>query len=1603
MTTFCPGFFQRLIDRLGRFTILLFAAVVFSWALLGLGSTAPAFATGPLVTCSTSGTTLTVSFSSGSITSAASPAILAIDATGNITVTGCTSLSATVTAYTSGKVVSAATTPQWFELDSSLFASSSTLCTPSISLDSTLVSGSGFEESTPVSGSIILGDNGGSVVGSLDSICSATASDFTASTSVTNFQFNLGASGKTSSASVSLAGSTALSWTPVTGTSANFVESSTINSNTSVTGSSNVAASTLDLSSSAGSGTLLVNTTSTTPFAFKDTNSTFSPSDTPATSTPSVTFTDIKEVIGSSSLPNYFIANSSTSYNFVGTTTSATGSTLDLSSSSFNSSTATGGGVVGFSISGGVQVSSVNFSVYLIPAGLNLSFVTSTPGNFSIECILCTSSNFTTLDGSTLSGISVSFSSGFDAAFISFSGGSIVHFAGVSRVLGSASASNVVNLSGFVNGDSFLGSTVGDTLNLASLSTSSSNIATLDFSGCSTSGLCTLTDTSGQFLFDILATPVSGPSTHQMGVSNITGPSSGYTTFIIPNPISLSITAGGPSNTLDSSGGASGQSFTVESSNTASVSILFSNSLLSGVAETVSGIEAIKSSSFGSAIVTFVNSGNYSSFGNTVLTIIGSGGKNELDLSNLPVPSSQSSALTLINGAGTFSSTPISISISGFTVVNGPSTGSQYTVTFDTLVGTTCAVASASVNGCEYAFSSNISSTSSYFVVGSTIQSANPYIDFASGSNDCNFSSGTNYSEFCLAYGPASGVNQLLVATGFDNFSNSTPTSGGIGVKLPSAPSAVTSKTFTLSGSNNFIDGSAAPVQTTFTVSSPNLTVSFAAPTTTVFTFVGLTSFPIATLIGSQNGLTTFVLDPNLTRSINIVGQNCSTSSSCVNTISIASFPSLTTVNAASGVISLTSGHSYSFSGIQRFIGSTSGGTTFVGGTANHFGYIFVGQSSSSSSPANTLSYQSYTNGTDVGVRIDLLNGLACSASLSVCSASTSDQFSGISQIDGSTLNDTLVPGQSSFNVNGGGGFDTLDLSGAPIQGGATVDLGSGSVKYSINGLTITETVSGFAAVIDSNGGGDTITTSNQLASIDSTNGGNTYIAGGGDLIIGGRGSNTLDLRRLNATGVSIDLSDADPQLVAGHYYTINPGAVGTVYLPASSSNSSNYLHGGPTGTTTVYLTGGNNILFGGSGSFDVQVVSGGSFGTSIQVSGSGLTSVLTGTTGNDIYIPASGSLSSVTITPSSSGTSTLDFSGSPGSVYVDLSLTTTFQLPPGYISPSGFTAGATTSVGANSIQGGYGASISLNQSSNSQIGNVIGSNYSDIIVGSQGSNQITAGAGDSLIVGGGGADRLLATGGNTTFETGPGNNYVDGGAGNSTIDYSNGSFCPPATPGNTCSYGTVSVNLQSGSASRNAYTVNGQAGTDQIHNIRNIIGSSAACTQIPGTGSLCDVLEGGYLPGVIEMGYGPLPTSGTSNSALVSGLKSLLSGVGGGGGAICSSVGFTCFNATALIGGASGVPTVMIGGFGNGTTFQSNSSGDVILANSLGDTATVSSGGATFFVASSQSLGLFGSSPTPNNSALAIAILLAQNATLLESSNELSPSNDPQVTVAGL
>lgn len=106
-----------------------------------------------------------------------------------------------------------------------------------------------------------------------------------------------------------------------------------------------------------------------------------------------------------------------------------------------------------------------------------------------------------------------------------------------------------------------------------------------------------------------------------------------------------------------------------------------------------------------------------------------------------------------------------------------------------------------------------------------------------------------------------------------------------------------------------------------------------------------------------------------------------------------------------------------------------------------------------------------------------------------------------------------------------------------------------------------------------------------------------------------------------------------------------------------------------------------------------------------------------------------------------------------------------------------------------------------------SQIENLLGSNFADLLTGDGNANSLTGGAGDDSLFGGAGSDSLFGGDGNDLLQGGAGSDRLEGGAGIDTVDYSD-------------STSAVNVNLATGSGS------GGSAGGDTIVGVENIFGS---------------------------------------------------------------------------------------------------------------------------------------------------------------------------------
>lgn len=366
----------------------------------------------------------------------------------------------------------------------------------------------------------------------------------------------------------------------------------------------------------------------------------------------------------------------------------------------------------------------------------------------------------------------------------------------------------------------------------------------------------------------------------------------------------------------------------------------------------------------------------------------------------------------------------------------------------------------------------------------------------------------------------------------------------------------------------------------------------------------------------------------------------------------------------------------------------------------------------------NTIDYSAATG----GVTLSLASGSASDNGWGY-----TDVLANIQNVIGSSHNDTIT-GDSNDNVitgaggnnvlDGGGGINTLDYSHDPS--GVTVDLSSGTAT---NGYGGTDTISNFQNVIGS-AYGDTITGDSNDNVLSGGAGNDILIGGGGnDVLVGGPGNDSMD----GGTGTNtVD-------------YSHDPAGV-TVDLSAGTATD------GWGGSDT--LTNIQNVI----GSAYDDVITGNSSGN-VLIGGDG-NDTLTGGSGDDILDGGSGN----NALDGGTGTNTVDYSHDPGSVYVDL-------------------------LGGYALNG-YGGTDTL-----TNIQNVVGSAFGDIIIGDNNDNHITGGAGNDWLVGN------------------AGNDVIDGGGGVNTVDYSG----DPAG---------VTVDLSAGTAT------DGWSGSDTLSNIQNIVGS---------------------------------------------------------------------------------------------------------------------------------------------------------------------------------
>ena len=636
------------------------------------------------------------------------------------------------------------------------------------------------------------------------------------------------------------------------------------------------------------------------------------------------------------------------------------------------------------------------------------------------------------------------------------------------------------------------------------------------------------------------------------------------------------------------------------------------------------------------------------------------------------------------------------------------------------------------------------------------------------------------------------------------------------------------------------------------------------------------------------------------------------------------------------------------------------------------------------------------TTGLGVGVTASLTAGLA---GVSISGDAVGDTYTGtVNNITGSAFADALYGNAAVNTINGGAGDDIMEgFGGADVFLGGS---GSDTVIYTRAAAGITADLT-----MAINGAAGTDGFGDQFFSIENLIGSNfndlLYGDGNNNVLDGGGGTNTLDgrggidtasyLSVTGVNGVTINLA-TNTVSGAGRNDTLISieRVIGTNNADTITGSASDDWIDGGAGADVIDGAGGNNTISYASLTNAVNV----NLALAVQGDGKQLTSfqniygsnnalngdVLTGDANNNVI---EGGL----------GNDTLDGAGGIDTV----SYATATAGVTANISAAAVVVGSQT-LAAGRSSGAQGVDILSN------FENITGSAFADILVGDAGDNRIEGGDGDDLIFSGGGSDTILGGSGVDTLSfanlagpvtavlgagningienltgsagndslTGDGNNNViEGGDGNDTLAGGNNT-----ATGDTVSYASASggVTVNFGAAINQA---TGAAGTDQLSQFENILGSAFADT-LTGDG-LANIIEGGAGNDVLTGGGGvdtvAYTTAGSSVNVNISGAAVTLNGFtyaanqATGGADTDTLSGFTNITGSAfndvliggtgnntldggagndlLVGGAGG--DVLIGGAGNDTVSYANASSSVRatlggaaltqLGDALGDT----------------------------------------------------------------
>jgi hypothetical protein len=386
--------------------------------------------------------------------------------------------------------------------------------------------------------------------------------------------------------------------------------------------------------------------------------------------------------------------------------------------------------------------------------------------------------------------------------------------------------------------------------------------------------------------------------------------------------------------------------------------------------------------------------------------------------------------------------------------------------------------------------------------------------------------------------------------TGFNTFVG--PSSGNT---TYNAPGSTGGNSFGFAGSGNTLDLTDLPAGTTVTPG----TVSWAAKSDT---FSG-----VATIDGSASGGTTFKPNAAPGYGFNGFGAN--------NVLDLTATGANVTASVPDGTVAMDSGTD-DFSGIDFFIGSSSGGTTVVaGGTA----LTFQGQAL-----GNSIDFSQVLASQVAPLWVNVSGGPVASAYgplLNNRAESTfaTYSFSDVASFSGSSSGSTTFAAGSTgpYHFSGGGSGNLLDLSTAGT--GITVSLPQTRVSGTVGG---NDTFSGIQTFDGASAGGTTFIGGNTSGfTFNGAGNANTFSArSGSGTFNGGAGSgNKLDLSQvlaLQLNPLSVNVSGG----FAGGLANNTAGVGSTTY---TFSNIATFV-GAVSGNTTFFAGPSGGFTFTGGG-----------------------------------------------------------------------------------------------------------------------------------------------------------------------------------------------------------------------------------------------------------------------------------------------------------------------------------------------------------------------------------------------------------------------------------